>query len=74
MGDLSDIQEELERARDQQNFIDAYEYFFYPEKIKIQLFNKMKEIFPDNYSFLIGIKEKKRKFETPENAKLSFIY
>lgn len=57
----------------QQNFIDAYEYFFYPEKIKLQLFDKMKEIFPDNYSFLIGIKEKKRKFETPENAKLSII-
>jgi hypothetical protein len=55
----------------QQNFIDAFEYFFYPEKIKLKLFQKMKEIYPDNYSFLIGIKEKKRKFDTPENAKLS---
>jgi hypothetical protein len=53
----------------QQNFIDAIEYFFYPKEVKFKIFQKIKEILPDNYSFLKGIKPKKLRFETPENSK-----
>lgn len=55
--------------RSQQNFIDAIEYFYYPLDIKSKIFEKIKEILPDNYNFLINLKPKKIKFDTPKNSK-----
>ena len=53
----------------QQNFIDAVEYFFYPNEVQSKLFEQVKKMLPDNYGFLKGIKPKKLRFDNPENSK-----
>jgi hypothetical protein len=58
----------------QQIFINAIEYFFYPPKQKVIIFNELKNTFPDNYQSLINIKNNKLNFYTSKDAASSIEF